>query len=74
MLLKAFTRIFFKLLKFLTTGHHYKSVKTWVASAALLRMLYVLLQEHGYLPKKNLEKEHVFLTGAGSGLGRILAI
>lgn len=26
------------------------------------------------LPKKSLEGEHVFLTGAGSGIGRLMAI
>ena len=28
----------------------------------------------GWLPKKSVNKKHVFLTGAGSGLGRCVAI
>jgi all-trans-retinol dehydrogenase (NAD+) len=32
------------------------------------------MKERGWLPKKNLAGQHVFLTGAGSGLGRLVAI
>jgi len=28
----------------------------------------------GWLPKKSLKGEHVFITGAGSGLGRYMSI
>ena len=32
------------------------------------------MKNYGFLPKKNLKGEHVFLTGAGSGIGRYMAI
>jgi len=31
---------------------------------------YTFLREKGLLPKKNVDKKHIFITGAGSGLGR----
>jgi len=30
---------------------------------------YVLMREWGWLPKKKIVGHHIFLTGAGSGLG-----
>ena len=36
--------------------------------------MYIFLKHKGLLPKKSLRGEHVFLTGAGSGLGRLMAI
>jgi all-trans-retinol dehydrogenase (NAD+) len=36
--------------------------------------LYAYIKHRGWLPKKNLRGEHIFLTGAGSGLGRLMAI
>lgn len=32
------------------------------------------MKEYGWLGKKKLEGDHVFLTGAGSGIGRIMAL
>jgi all-trans-retinol dehydrogenase (NAD+) len=32
------------------------------------------LKNKGLLRKKSLRNEHVFLTGAGSGIGRLMAI
>jgi hypothetical protein len=40
----------------------------------LLYGLYILAKEHGMLPKKSIKGNHVFITGAGSGLGRLVAI
>lgn len=36
--------------------------------------LYTLAREKGYLMKKSVKGKHIFLTGAGSGLGRRMAI
>jgi NADPH:quinone reductase-like Zn-dependent oxidoreductase len=36
--------------------------------------LYAFAKNHGWLKKKSVRGEHVFLTGAGSGLGRYMAI
>ena len=36
--------------------------------------LYNIAKYRGWLPKKSLEGEHVYLTGAGSGIGRLMAI
>ena len=35
---------------------------------------YTLARERGLLPKKNVNGKHVFITGAGSGLGRAMAL
>ena len=41
----------------------------------MLRLLYVFMNEYGLNPfKKNLQGDHVFLTGAGAGIGRLMAI
>lgn len=39
----------------------------------LLWAFYKMLKETGCLPKKSVKNQHVFITGAGSGLGRIMA-
>lgn len=36
--------------------------------------LYTFIKERGWLPKKSVNKKHIFLTGGGSGLGRLMAI
>lgn len=36
--------------------------------------MYAYFKNRGWLPKKSLKGEHVFLTGAGSGIGRYMAI
>ena len=40
----------------------------------LLWALYTFFRERGWLPKKSVRGKHIFLTGAGSGLGRGMAI
>jgi len=40
----------------------------------VLWAIYVFLKVNGLLPKKNVKNKHIFLTGAGSGLGRGMAI
>lgn len=49
--------------------------RTWVAVLCLLRAAYILMNEWCMNPfKKSLKDDHVFLTGAGSGIGRLMAI
>ena len=49
--------------------------RTWVAALLLLRMAYIFMNEYGLNPfKKSLKGDHVFLTGAGSGIGRGMAV
>ena len=40
----------------------------------LMYAVYTYMKVNGHLPKKSLKGKHVFLTGAGSGLGRQLSI
>lgn len=39
-----------------------------------LYSFWAFLREHGLWLKKSIKGKHVFLTGAGQGLGRLLAI
>ena len=40
----------------------------------LLYCLKVFLREKGWLLKKSVRGKHLFITGAGSGLGRLMSI
>ena len=54
---------------------NWKLKRTWIGALIFLRAAYVLMNEYGKNPfKKKLQGEHVFLTGAGSGIGRLMAI
>lgn len=66
---------FQRLFAFVTTGKNWKtSPKLWIGALIGLRLLFQFLREYGLtLGKKDLSKDHVFLTGAGSGLGRLMA-
>ena len=35
--------------------------------------LYTFIKEQGWLPKKSVRGKHIFITGAGSGLGRMMS-
>lgn len=63
------------LLKYVSKGKNWRtSPKLWISAIIGLRLLLVFLREYGLtLGKKSLDKEHVFLTGAGSGIGRLMA-
>ena len=53
----------------------WKKKKSWIIALIFLRCAYVLLNEYGMNPfKKSLKGDHVFLTGAGSGIGQGMAI
>lgn len=64
-----------RVLKFISNIENWKSSpKLWIAAWIFLRLLLQFLREYGLtLFKKDLSKEHIFLTGAGSGLGRLMA-
>ena len=66
---------FQRLFAFVTTAKNWKSSpKLWIGALIGLRLLYQFLREYGLtLFKKDLSKDHVFLTGAGSGIGRLMA-
>lgn len=40
----------------------------------LLYALYAVLKNYGFLPKKSVKNLHIFITGAGSGIGRLMAL
>jgi len=50
------------------------SVTLYSPLISVLYFLYQLCKSKGWLSKKQLKGEHVFLTGAGSGLGKLMAI
>jgi len=53
----------------------WKKKKSWIFALVFLRCAYVLMNEYGMNPfKKSLKGDHVFLTGAGSGIGQGMAI
>lgn len=51
-----------------------KSKRNWFCIIVILYWIYILRREMGWLRKKKIEGKHVFLTGASSGLGRLVAI
>jgi len=40
----------------------------------VLWALYTYCKSKGWLPKKSIRGEHAYITGGGSGLGRLMAI
>lgn len=49
-------------------------VKTFVLLYAVLGLLFMFLKAQGLWFKKSVKGQHVFITGAGSGIGRQMAI
>jgi hypothetical protein len=72
------TLILGKIKQFITkllTSATWRKKRTWIYFILCLRLLYVAMNEYGLNPrKKQLKGDHVFLTGAGNGLGRLMAI
>ena len=52
----------------------WKSKKNLFIIFLFLWGVYTVLKNYGWLPKKSVKRKHVFITGAGSGLGREMAI
>ena len=64
-----------KIVGWLLNTETWKTPKAWIAAAIFLRCAYIFMNEYGLNPmKKSLKGDHVFLTGAGSGIGRLMAI
>ena len=62
-------------MRMLVSAETWKMKRTWIAALIALRGLYVAMNNAGMNPfKKSLQDDHVFLTGAGGGLGRGMAI
>jgi hypothetical protein len=67
---KTLIRVVLSLLK-----NHVRTKRFWILSALAARAAYLATNEYGMNPfKKSLAGEHVFLTGAGRGCGRLIAI
>jgi all-trans-retinol dehydrogenase (NAD+) len=63
------------MISFFSTPANRKKPKFWIIIALLLRALYVFMLEYGLHPlKRSLHGDHVFLTGAGGGIGRLMAL
>ena len=67
--------MFMRLLKYVSKGKNWRSSpKLWIGALIVLRIILVFCREYGLtLGKKSMKGEHVFLTGAGSGIGRLMA-
>jgi len=52
----------------------FRSPKVVFMLSLFLYCFYVFIKQRGWLPKKSIRGEHIFLTGAGSGIGRLMAI
>ena len=72
--LNRIKQMFTSLFAYISNGENWrKSPKIWILSYIFLRLLLQFLRKHGLtLFKKNLSRDHVYLTGAGSGLGRLM--
>ena len=64
-----------RFVRFITKPKNWRAnPKLWIGAIIGLRLLLSFCREYGLtFGKKPLDKEHVFLTGAGSGIGRLMA-
>ena len=49
-------------------------VKKLIIGALSTIAAYTFAKDSGWLPKKDVRGKHIFLTGAGSGIGQLMAI
>lgn len=63
---------FFKtmILPKLMTEGKFRVDKAFFYSVAGLYALYGIMRANGWLPKKSVNGKHIFITGAGSGIGK----
>ena len=52
----------------------FRSPLSYILLILLIWAFRAFLKERGWMPKKGLLNKHIFITGAGSGLGRRMAI
>ena len=70
----VFIKMFIKRLYEIFKEHGgWSSKRNYMWILLILYAFYSLCKTKGYLPKKSLKGKHVFITGAGSGLGRLLS-
>ena len=63
------------IIRWLAEPKNWRKKRTYALLIVTLRVLYVFMNEKGLNPfKKSLSSDHVFLTGAGSGIGRLMAV
>jgi hypothetical protein len=68
-------RLVVRLFSYFTTRKNWTKPGFWIGIFFLLRCLQAFTREYGLtLFKKQISGQHVFLTGAGSGIGRLMAI
>lgn len=64
-----------KIVDWIINPNNWKKKRTWVLAIVFLKAIGTFMNEYGLNPfKKSLDGDHVFLTGAGSGIGRLMAI
>lgn len=74
-MMSALLKMARKALFALAQAKTWKMKRTWIATIIGLRLAYQFMNEYGMNPfKKSLKDDHVFLTGAGSGIGQLMAV
>jgi len=64
-----------RIMGYFANKENWKQPKFWILIAIFLRVAYVFMNERGWNPfKKNITGDHVFLTGAGGGIGKLMAL
>ena len=64
-----------KIVQWILKPENWKKKRTWIGALIFLKAAHSFLNEYGMNPfKKSISNDHVFLTGAGSGIGRLMAV
>lgn len=74
-LLTFFKKLLLRIAAFFLNKENWKKPSFWIVTYLGLRAITVFCREYGWTPfKKSLKDEHIFLTGAGGGIGRLMAL
>lgn len=74
-MIRLILRMAKRFLKYLLSAETWRQKRTWIGALILLRGAYIAMHEYGMSPfKKSVKDDHVFLTGAGAGIGRLMAV